>query len=178
MTAHVLCPGPSLGRWPDSSLVDADEILGVNRAVHRVRCTRFVFKDIHPPIESPPVYSVGKVTIAATEAHCRRRRAVATDEAVLTFEQIEATYPVDRDNDWQKWTSIGAIVVAAYLGATDICVYGMDRAADAPDWDGVQLASNRRTADRFADEAKIFRHIAGWLSDRGIGVRRMIYGTR
>lgn len=177
MTAHVLCPGPSLAHWPDSVLLDAAIRVGVNRAVHRARCTHWAHLDIHPAEESPAGYPVQRVTLAATEAHLRRRRIVPVEEQIVTVEQMAERFPADRNRYWPKWSSMVAVVAAAWAGADDIRVYGMDRAADQPDWDGVSLASNRRTADRFADEVQIFRAVAGEFADRGIAVRRMLWDS-
>lgn len=165
MIAAVLCPGPSLVRtWPQP----ADVVLAVNRAAIAFPSDYWVALDYPLIREHTPIGSPALVTQQATFDSLAQRKQ--NPKTVVLVESLFDFYP--RKMGWTRLTFSVAVVFAAYLGATAINVYGADWTSE-PDFDGVQLESNQRHADRWVKEKALWDCLAYWLKQNDIALTRI-----
>jgi len=178
MNAAVLCPGPSLAGWPDDRLRSHSITVGVNRAVHRIPCSHWVFADEVPyaierrPAIVPHIFTSEHVTQICRDLHWE------VPIRLTTFESLFDRFPQNIDTGtpggvvcWASFSATAALIVAAAVGATRISLYGADW-TDEPDWDGVNLPTNKRDASRWGDELPVHHACVRHLTLKGIEVIR------
>ncbi len=121
-----------------------------------------VFAQVLPP-GKPKIFT----TVISAETSAIHGRPFKPD---MTLDSIMGNYMA---GGWTIYTATASLALAAHLGATQIDVYGADWEPDAPDWDGVMLASNTRHADRWAQERVLWDQLCGHLNEKGITIERI-----
>lgn len=179
MNAAILCPGPSLAKWPDAMLSAYPLRIAVNRGVHRVPCTHWVMADLNPfekdpPAKLPPVWTSENII-----SHFPKGSATAYETLGNRHPFLVNTYSPDGVVDWRSFSSTAALIVAAHLGATRIDVYGADW-TNEPDFDGksINQGPHERDAERWKNERQIWDAVGGYLTSIGVSVNRILYGVR
>jgi hypothetical protein len=167
MKIAVLCPGPSLTRFPGRG--DYAAVIGVNRAACHVSCDWWACGD-HPLISRIHGDVIGKPALFTALAgfdhlnqHGPRWRG-----KTLTFNAAFAHFP--QTWEWDLFSATAAAVLAAHLGGTRIDIWGSDLTGTR-DWDGVEAGANR-TDERWRCEAGIWRRLSSVLGERGCEVTR------
>jgi len=171
MHAILLCPGPSLAKWL-TCLPDHDLSLAVNRAGLALAADWWVSLD-YPLVRDIRKQLLGAPRICTTEIVATSFPAEKKDW--LLTDRVRRDYCRNL-HSWTFLTAPAALIVAGFLGATSITVVGADW-TDEPDWDGVRLQSNDRTADRWAKEAVRWQAACDWLAKRGVTVERRKHGV-
>lgn len=165
MKAVVLCPGPSLADL--KSLPQSDVSIGVNRAVLAHHCDWLVAGDYPFLREYDFGYTLKLFTSRATKVPRPERFSQVLHNEDLSFPQPPA---------WRSKSVTLALVLAAYLGATQIDLFGADMAGTA-DWDGHEYqmrgyppgqAQRDRSPQRWDLERVLLSETIQMLSDRGI----------
>lgn len=177
MNVAILCPGPSLAKWPDSMLLTYRERLGINRAVLRVPCTQWVTADFNPfektkLDKTPPIWTSENIVHLFPAGS-----ATAYETLGGKYPFLVNTYSPDGVVDWRSYSATAALIVAAHLGAARIDVYGADW-TNEPDFDGksINQGPKERDAERWKSERQIWDAVGGDLTQRGISVNRILYG--
>ena len=187
MTVTLLCPGPSLSRFPGTKNLT----IAVNRA-----CLN---KQVGPSYAT----TLGKVSgfrcdwwacsdypmIRDYEALCRpalftngNTRTDITGKFSYLFSEILAKEELYEDFNqhkipWTLYTATSALVLAAHLGATEIEVWGADFTGVA-DWDGHEYqwqgneAWRTRGGDKWDGQVKNWAETCKALRARGIQIIR------
>ncbi len=175
MKSALLCPGPSLTRFPGRRGYDL--LIGVNRAPIAFACDVWACGDwpLYCKIEndreiqaqvigSPLWFTAANSAEEVWERHTRWRGEVRT------FESID---PGIAGIDWDFFTFTAAIGYAAWRGATTIDVYGADWSG-VKDFDGAAGASpENRTGDRWTQERWMFGVMQSELKARGVVLERI-----
>jgi len=176
MNAAILCPGPSLAKWPDEMLMAYPLRIAVNRGVHRVRATHWVMADLNPfekdrPAELPPIWTSESIV-----GYFPPGSATAYETLGERFPFLVNTYSPDGTVDWRSFSATAALVVAAALGAKVIDVYGADW-TNEPDFDGksINLSVIERLPERWKTECQIWDAVGADLTARNISVNRILY---
>ena len=173
----VVCPGPGAAVISGSEL-DYSDVVGVNRAVLRVPCTWWVCLDAHTAdwvfAEGGPVIVPAGI-VASLAVY---REIASRHPAVSGWGHVEHTAPaLDMPRarvSWRKFSASVALVVAAkHLAAASIDCYGVAWDGEL-DFDGFKHDRQRRDADRWAEDERVWRATAGLLVGKGIQVRRMV----
>ena len=165
--AAVLCPGESLRFFLGRD--GYDPVIAVNRAAGAYHADYWVCLDQNSFEACQPV---GRPTIVCAHA---------------TYNGICARWPDARHHDWKlhkpgavethqipwaKYSATTALELAARLGATQVDCYGIDWNG-TEDFDGYEHAEHNRTAERWADEGRIFADLTAELHRRGVRIRRI-----
>jgi len=171
MHAVVLCPGPSLRRYL-AAPVGADLTIGVNRAAEAVRCDWLAAIDCgivsHMKIKGNPALFTSSKTWG---------RALAEGAApsrfceVLSHEEIRFTTTCPASPGWKVFSITTALVLAEFLQATEIELFGADWNGIA-DWDRTipPNATQTRSPNRWSAERHKFDHVLKWL-ERDCGIQ-------
>lgn len=170
MKAGILCPGPSLARIPPLS--DYQLLVGVNRApfIVGVEVDAWCF-DARAFLSGRIAYKPTLLCSAHDVAEISgARRIVLEDHHIFTHEYLLHYWPGPL-LAWCDFSATSAIILAAHLGATSIDCYGSDWTCE-PDADGVSLPSNRRTPERWGEEAIVWQKVTAYLGQRSISVER------
>lgn len=164
MRAVVLAPGPSL------SLLDempADDVsIAIKRAAFYFPQCQWV-----AILDTPVLHAIDDQIPAGAKLLTRAEyRPKHTSRAGLDVEALEKWCPVPKI---AEFTATAALVLAGFLGAERVDVYGADW-TQQPDFDGhvdpeTMMA---RHPDRWKREGKIWGDIVLWLSHRGCEVVR------
>lgn len=163
MNAAILCPGPSLASAPGQP---CDLRIGINRAVLHQRCDWWSMVDDYPYRNYRPSYPLCVFTIKET-----LRRLGSIDEPTVLHEDLYGFAPTSPALSWSTYSHSAALILAAFLGATEIHVAGCDMAGIA-DFDGTTDPHNRRDDARWKVERAVIASVDRWLVDRGIEVSR------
>lgn len=144
MTITLLCPGPSLEKFPGSDTVK----IGVNRAAVMRPCDWWCASDYPLIRDYDPI---GKPRLFTNENKVNRPERFSE---ILFKEQIWKLWPsLPENGPWSLFTAPSALILAAYLGATDIQVWGCDfkGTSDADghqyQWDGIEAWRTRFEGD-------------------------------
>lgn len=164
MQICILCPGPSLADL--TTPPTADLTIGVNRAVLKFACDWWAALDYQTftrdtPLGNPRLF---------TRAEYRHKTARTGIDA----EDLFGLLPREKVN-WPLYTSTASLLLAAYLGAKQIDVYGADWTLNSGDFDGVTPGDSRRNEHRWAVEMVIWSRLTNWLDEHGTTVKR--HGT-
>ena len=170
ISAAILCPGPSLSGFI-AAPVTHDVYIGVNLAAQAFPCGWFVFKDRRALEEMPPLCRPILVTNPHAAEYMQYDAAVRAEWKWLTFDAF-STIGCPADTKWQHFTMTCAMVLAAYLGARHITLYGVDWRGDTY-FDGSKAIRGGLHAARFAAEAARFAAVSAWLEDVGVSVTRV-----
>lgn len=180
MNAAVLCPGPSVQRYPingDLRLGELsptvprayDVVVGVNRAATLYPCDFWCLLDhytyaLRPVIGKPTICCHAAIynNMCAAYPEAKTHGHVALENIPLPFDKVV----------WRTWSATTAVVVAHLQGADVIDCYGMDWVGSS-DWDGFTHEKHRRTSKRWASERKLMQQIQDWLATLGCTVRRV-----
>lgn len=163
MRAAVLAPGPSLLA---SYVSGADLTVGVNRTAAAFPVDVFACLDLPLALDLwLAVPAPAWLTLSATAASVERRGLSSRE--VVTVESLDGFCPVP---NWRIYTAPAAVVYAAWRGATEIRIFGMDWAGQR-DWDGARAGENR-SESRWERERAIWRDVAGWLAARRVTVTK------
>jgi hypothetical protein len=162
MKALLLCPGPSLAGFDDST---PGYRVGVNRAAVGYRCDTWAALD-YPTIRDQQATVIGSPLLFT------RRQTWLDVRGQLRLREIrlveDLACPV---KGWDLLTATTSLVLLADMGAKTIDVYGADWAPDALDFDGKGGGENR-SAERFARERETWTALCEWLAGRGVTVTR------
>lgn len=187
MRAAILCPGPSLQHYLYAR-PDYDVTVGVNRAVTVARCQWWSCTDWEPFTWFTPIEGTAPVKFAPEINRRRYLYHVGIPEAEhgkpehckgwLLHEEIAygarpTTCP--RKGKWRCFSSLSALVLAEWLGATEIVMYGADMIG-GDDFDGPPAYRATRTDYRWQNEINKLSKIAAWLEESGVRFRRNING--
>ncbi len=167
MLAVILCPGPSLEELTE--IPPCELSIAVNRAVLRFPVTWWaavdypMIRDNRAGVLGDPKLLTGKQTWEDIG------RKVAPFPEVMHVETLEECYP----GKYDRRTTPSAILLAAWLGATEIHLYGDDR-TQAADFDGHKNAETMmaRDPERWAAEARDCDAIFDWLRGKDVEVFR------
>ena len=171
MKAAVLCPGPSLAT-AYKGRGDYDRVLGVNRGVWRdPGCDWWVATDDAPFVQLPMRWWTMRHTADILRGTGRTLTGGTIAEYETEWEAERVPYELGGAS-WGTFTSTAALVRAYLDGAKQIDVYGYD-ATNAADFDGANLPTNTRDAQRWEHEAAVWGVVTRWLAERGCEVRRI-----
>jgi len=109
-------------------------------------------------------------TTSATRGSLRSRQHPLAARVCYIAEDLWQFCPSSLS--WTLFSATAALILASYIGAQQVLVYGADFAADQPDYDGVNIAENR-TAERFKLERGVWQKVMEWLALRGVEVKRI-----
>lgn len=187
MRAAILCPGTSL---PDHlravPLVNYDWTIGVNRAAVAVpHIDIWSFSDQYTATDlagSPWQHSpsmLGQLaamtdrpllhtTSGASKWLHQNRASDYQRFDTMVMEEVESESPIPASLNWQRFTATRAVILAAYLGAKIVAVYGA-ACQGITDWDGYKHHRQQRKADRWAQEQDLWRRLA--VTCEGLGIR-------
>ncbi len=172
MLAVICCPGPSL---LTAGIPPADLVVGVNRAPlilwqRAIGVSAWVVSDADRLYPHAPPYAVDVCTSKGATIRMGRRpvKFGCPVKSLTLYEDMEPKFP--RAWRWTTYSFTAAIIYAAFKGATAIECYGCDM-TNAPDADGVNLPSNRRTDSRWAQERRIVTELKMQLERRGVDLR-------
>jgi hypothetical protein len=197
MKIAILCPGPSIDRFPGRHPVDGstppDLVIGVNRAATRVACDVWASGDIWP-LESPMLrvnhHVIGArdvdqgggipcpIWLTATETHeWAIRNNIRWPGEIRHFDQLK---PGITSIDWTFYTLFAAIAYAvceiSKLPTPHSCppmisIYGADWKG-TNDFDGIE-AGLTRDDNRWRTEREMFERLQEELAGRGIALHRI-----
>ncbi len=171
----VVCPGPGASLICGREL-DYTDVVGVNRVVLRVPCTWWVCLDAHTADwvfdeGGPVIVPAGIVASLAVY-----REIASRHPAVSGWGHVEHT-ALDMSCErvsWRKFSASVALVLAAkHLAAASIDCYGVAWDGEA-DFDGFKQDRQRRDADRWTEDRRVWNTAAGLLVGGGVTVRRMV----
>jgi len=168
MNAAILCPGPSLSAVTQADLVDYDIRLGVNRAPLQIAVEYWCVLD-YPIIRDYRQQVLGNPSLMTHSTTWNDIRGkVAPFPVRIPLENVEAWY----GRKYERRTTPSAMLLAGYLGAETIDIYGDDKTSE-PDWDGFQTAETAlaRSIERWQSEKRDCDAITEFLAARGIEVR-------
>lgn len=176
MKAAILCPGPSLEKFPGRDGFDL--LIGVNRAATKIAVDVWACGDwplqqqvyenvIGSPILFTALNSSETILHGFTDAP-QRHPCVPWRGEVRIFENID---PGIKSVDWDFFTFNAAIGYAVVAGANQIKAFGADWSG-TKDFDGVE-AGNTRTIDRWQLERWMFAEMKKELAQRGISLERI-----
>jgi hypothetical protein len=152
-----------------------DAVFGVNRAVALRACDYWVHLDMiyhllhhagEPPIGEPEIITNRSNWRATT----RRWPHLLTRK---WYDVRDMDY-IDSEVRYRIFSCTTAPVAAAHLGFTELDAYGVDWKGSA-DCDGHCYPTHNRTAQRWADEAKVWAYVTRALANRGVTLRRVGY---
>lgn len=166
MQACILCPGPSLANVSD--LPTCSVSIAVNRAALRFGCDYWAALDYQTFTRDEP--NIKGNPLLFTRAEYRHK----THRDGIDAEDLFGLLSRDRIN-WPMYTLPAAMVLAAWLGAKRIDIYGCDWALNQPDFDGSTPQHSRRDMSRWAAETVLFSRVVDWLNEHGTEVKR--HGT-
>lgn len=170
MIAALACPGPSLlSTFPHGDRPAL--VAAVNRAAHAVRCDWWVFLD-HGVFERYPLDGPNIFTSGAADYHLRNHNAERWALQSVKLTESLGDFCDLQSPSWSTYSATTALVLLAWLGASEIRVYGADW-TPAPDWDGHNDPENRRDAERWDRERALWAAVVDWLDDRGTTVVRV-----
>lgn len=172
MIAAILCPGPSLAKWPRETFDAYPLTVGVNRAAvaYPVQWWAWLDGSLFNQVaidHTPRILSSAEAVRRVREDYANERLA---RHDVRIVEHMWDFCPASVG--WTTYTVTAAIILAAEQGARVIDIYGSDM-TDAPDFDGVSLPENRRNVDRWEHERNQIRQVREWLAPRGITLNRI-----
>lgn len=169
-TAVILCPGPSFrtSGAPYRSSARFDHCIAVNDAGPNSCCDWWVAVDHavirrNAPQMHPCKLMTNRVSVDALSAE---GSSWADSGGVLTDELRKYA---DAVPTFTNFSSVCALVLASFLGATEIIAIGID-------WTPEEH-SETRTAERFDHERTIWNEVTAWLTSRGVVVKRIEGGT-
>jgi hypothetical protein len=157
--AVVLATGPSL------KLYDGDHH-GPVIALKRAACAYAA--DYAAILDGPTLKRLDAHLIGSPRVLTRGDQAHRTTRPVLIVEDMAEWCPLP----FAEYTATAALVLAGYVGAEEVDVYGADW-TDEPDWDGVEIPEQNRGPQRWERERRLWGEVTDWLGARGIEVTRM-----
>lgn len=173
MRVALLSAGPSLHKSYDPA-VPYDHRIGVNTAVQFYPCDWWACADSHRWIEIFDAGVIGKPRVFQIDA--QRDRTQCFEFA--KFEQYQWTgwdevfEAVGANPLWMSNTGPAALVLAAWLGATEIHCFGVDMAGHLDVTEVIDDSTRHRNPPRWEKERKAWDEIVAWLTDRGVKVYR------
>lgn len=165
----ILCPGPSLASFL-AAPTQHELFIGVNRAASAWPCQWWAFNDAEVfgwfrPTGRPKIFT-------SNESFKRIEDKRRADHFRWTFyPAINTTCP--SDPGWTNFSMTVAMVLAEYLGARAITIYGCDWEG-ADDWDGPADYRHYRQEYRWKNEIHKVGHVIRWLESRGVSVERVV----
>jgi hypothetical protein len=164
MTAAILLPGPSLASL--DRVPSADLVIGVKRAAVRFPCHWCAILD------SPDLRStwcdelIGRPRLLTRAAYRPKYTALPG----LNVEGLAEFCPLRHD----EWTSTAALVLAGFLHAGRIDVYGADfgEGDKLEEFDGFRSPEANYSPQRWQRERAAWDAVADWLKQRGTEVWR------
>lgn len=168
MKAVLLCPGESLRALDAFPLCDVS--MAVNRAALMLHGLDWWAASDYPTIRDhrERVTAPNLLSIQQTIADLGDR--LKQFSRVMAYEDTGAYCPPELKAD--TYTATRALVALAFMGATEIHVYGADWKG-TQDYDGKEAGENR-TVERWARESFLWEGIVEWLSGKGVEVHRHI----
>ena len=168
MNAAILCPGPSLLDTFDAAKPHG-LLIAVNRAAMVTQVDWWVFSDQHVWTDNAPP-GTPKIFTRQSIVDSYKHWPVFQNHERLTFEEVAQTHP--DTYRWRIFSATAAMVLACYLGATTINVYGSDMAG-TDEYDGPPEHEVNRSDGRWRKEAAIVQSTMGHLAERGATVNRI-----
>jgi len=172
----ILCAGKSVQRFLDQPVAH-DYILGVNRLASVYPCDFWAFNDHEAFGWWPAIEKEGRLPMIFTSNQAHKLIAKhpeqlerANGHVWLFYPQIQTTCPVS--THWTNYSMLIAMVLAQYLGAERICIYGSDWAG-SDDFDGTAEKRASRHEERWKNEEHWFGHVSAWLEGCGVSVTRV-----
>ncbi len=172
MKALILCPGPSLRAYL-ANPVGGDVVIAVNRAAEAVAADWLCAIDADALLGFRPE---GRPRIFTTAQSMTRFRSEqpgrASKFSMLSFEALYHQLAIPRAPRWDMFSATAALVLAHWLGASEIEIFGCDWRGEN-DWDGTPPGRpGSRSISRWKSEQHKFHHIASALSRLGCTIRR------
>lgn len=172
-SAAVLCPGPSLRETWQPLHRRYAVTLAVNTAILFSRTDWLVSHDEGPLVggRKPRLGIVTKKDRVA-DIHAGRIEIPGGIEGVEIVTSDDVLPHHDDCVGPRQWTRLSAIAFAAYLGCTEIDVYGDDRSGDVY-WDGTPMnrnGTNPQLAKRWTREGEKSAQLMAFLDERGVRV--------
>lgn len=165
MNAAVLCPGPSLERFPGRDAYEL--VIAVNRAVTVCECDYVILLDAWTFSKCGPI--PGKPTIVAAADIYHQMCGIAPAALHHPFLERDVGWLPKTGVLWQTKGLTTALVLAWVKGATEVECVGVDWSG-AADWDGFTHPRQQRTADRWTRERQLARATVALIEDRGAAV--------
>ncbi len=168
MTAVLLCPGPSLAKVLQRTAYGSDLLIGVNRAATGFELDWWCFGDASTYENN---WYIGNPNVCTSAVAVQRLRDEEASKPfnppeLLTFCELAERIP--NDIGWVVFSATSALVLAAYLGAKQIEVYGADWTVDGADFDGRMPDGAIRGAERWTSEANVWRDTVTKLETLGV----------
>ena len=177
MTIAVLCPGPSL-RGFLAQPAAADCFIGVNHAAEDWPCHYWAVNDAEAMVAYNPMARAVKgggrelpTAFTSQQAFVRQKDSLTKKgcPAALLHESIPTHCPSDRQ--WNRFTMTAALVLAEYIGAAVIRLYGCDQQGGDYFKPGIYPTAEV-CAGRWASEKAVYSRVLGWLKDKKVHVER------
>ena len=187
MRAAILCPGPSL-QYYLRVRPPADVFIGVNEAVEAAHCHWWSCVDWEPFTRHTPIGDPVRFTKEINRRRVLYHLKVPENEhrtseqyrGWLLHEEVSGgaratTCPPD--GKWGARSAMAAIVLAEWLGAGEIVMYGADM--DGRDsYNGAPEHAVSRSARRWKEELEKLTAIVDWLQANGVTFCRNINGKQ
>lgn len=167
MIAAVLCPGPSLREF-DGNAGQYDVVIGVNRAAAAYLCDYYVALDARSYEMGKPLGEPVIVTVAHAWAELLNKHPGLSGRRSMVYSDAGK----DIKSTFGAFSSTAALVLARYLGANLVHVFGADMGG-VQDYDGWTDERNRRDAMRWAKESRQWEALTGELAALGTTVIRI-----
>lgn len=175
MRVALLSAGPSL----QASYGPVDPKLhklriGVNTAVNLYKCEWWACADSHRFIDIHNAGVIGKPQAFCIDA--QRDRTICFEPDIAKKYKItgwdEVFAEVGASTSWMSNTAPAALILAKWLGATEIDCYGVDMAGHLDTTGKIDDSTHYRNEQRWNMERQIWTLIVQWLAERGTKVTR------
>lgn len=179
MRIAVLSCGPSLLQVAPSDLIGFDQVIGVNRSVLRHNCHWWCFGDdetyeiVGPPLPSPDgggapgVFTMDIMAARLSDRH-GDPKSPWHQHRLMTWQQPDVQRCAHAHGggpvNWSTWSCTAALVLARYLGAQELHIFGADMAGEV-DFTGHRCGA--RNSKRWAWEGEVFSDLLQWLNRCG-----------
>lgn len=173
MRVALLSAGPSLRKSYDPA-AHHDLRIGVNTAVEFYPCDWWACADSHRWIDIAKRGVVGHPKVYAIDAQ-RDRTQGLEPKLFSKFDWTgwdEVFDAVGASRKWMNNTAPAALILAAWLGATEVECFGVDMAGDMDATGRRDDATHYRNEQRWQLERGIWTLIVQWLFERGTKVKR------
>jgi len=179
MDAAILCPGPTLARHDPRQWEDAGVVIAVNRAAEDFACDWWAVLDaevfgnhlLAPPKTKRPRLLMFDISFDRLMSPGGEFSHLAGEMRKHQITRTSVLATMGPPQSWATYTACAALVLAAWIGAGRIDVYGADMEGDR-DFKGD--AGRRRDCKRWTQEREHWQLITQWLEGRNVRVERRV----
>jgi hypothetical protein len=161
----LLSAGPSLLRTFNDSL-SFDHRIGVNRAAERFPCDWWSVGDWQAIVGEgmEALHPIGEPRIFTMDDSANTVSKLRPELTLHGWKHLCSDF--NAPDGWSTWSSTAAVMLARYLNATTLDVYGVDMAGHAD----VSGRVGGRSDDRWNRERPAWEAVVGWIRAQGVRV--------